>query len=272
MTNVEPLRTPVWERLLTLARRRLERDGGELTGSVRLTDPSDDERKLIIGMTGMHRSAAVKSVKIHLGDLDAAVDQTYGMSLVAALAVLSGPVRNRPPERSEEAGAKDAVEQDARSRVGQHASEPWFDTFLQQLGTDGTIARLVRRGDGDQLGWASQMLALLPQTAARVPISVPVLAERATGNTKALSGTPIATLVLRGLAAGRDPRLRSPPMPGGACGSRPGSFWTTWPARCSWSVSDPRKTTWSPIGCATPPISGSRSGSPCTSSAVTPLR
>ena len=40
------------------------------------------------------------------------------------------------------------------------------------------------------------MLALLPAQ----DISLPVLAERATGNTKALSGTPVAGLVLRALA------------------------------------------------------------------------
>ena len=72
---------------------------------------------------------------------------------------------------------------------------------MEQLRLDGTIARLVRRGDVDQLGWACEVLALLPTLADAAPLSVPVLAERATGNTKALSGTPIATLVLRGLAA-----------------------------------------------------------------------
>lgn len=201
MNGVESLRTPAWDRLLALARRRLERDGGELTGAVRLTEPSEAERKLIIGITGMHRPASVRSVKIQLGDLDAAVDRTCGMSLAAALAVLHGPVRNRPAERSEEAGAKLEAERDARSRAGRHGAEPWFQKFLEQLGNDGTITRLVRRGDTDQLGWACEVLALLPHLGARAPISVPVLAERATGNTKALSGTPIATLVLRGLAA-----------------------------------------------------------------------
>lgn len=201
MTGVDALRTPAWERLLTLARRRLERNGGELTGAVTLNDPSDDERKLVIGITGMHRPTSVKSVKIQLAELDDAVHQRYGMSLVAALATLHGPVRNRPAERSEEAAAKIAAEQDARKRVGGHAGEVWFATFLEQLGTDGTITRLVRRGDADQLGWACEVLALLPHRDGGQPISVPVLAERATGNTKALSGTPIATLVLRGLAA-----------------------------------------------------------------------
>ena len=74
---------------------------------------------------------------------------------------------------------------------------PGSTAWLEQLTADGTLTRLVRRGDADQLGWACEVLALLPAQ----DISLPVLAERATGNTKALSGTPVATLVLRALAA-----------------------------------------------------------------------
>ncbi len=195
--SLESLRSPAWDRLLTLARRRLERSGGELSGSITLPLPSDAERKLIIGITGMHRPSAVKSVKIHLSDLDAAVYREHETSLVAALAVLNGPVRNRPAEKAEEEHVRAEAERDARRRAGAHAREEWFERFISQLGADGTITRLVRRGDADQLSWACEVLALLPAQS----VSIPVLAERATGNTKALSGTPIATLVLRALAA-----------------------------------------------------------------------
>lgn len=61
---------------------------------------------------------------------------------------------------------------------------------------DGTVTRLVRRGEADQLGWAAEVLNRLPAT----DLPLPVLAEWATGNTKALSGTTLATLVLRALA------------------------------------------------------------------------
>jgi len=195
--SLESLRSPAWSRLLALARRSLERSGGELTGAVTLKLPSDVERKLIIGITGMHRSAGVKSMKVDLADLDEAVYSEHQISLVAALALLNGPVRNRPAEKSEENQARLAAEQDARQRVGGHAAQPWFETFLRQLAADGTITRLVRRGDADQLSWACEVLALLPVQS----IPIPVLAERATGNTKALSGTSVATLVLRALSA-----------------------------------------------------------------------
>ena len=194
--TIEGLRGPEWSRLLSAARRRLERDGGELGGSITLTAPTEEERRLIIGMTGMHRPSSVKSIRIGLDMLDQAIFREFEVSLAAALALIGGPLRNRPAERTDEAQARSEALADARRRVGEHAGSAWFQTFCQQLESDGTLTRLVRRGDADQLGWACEVLARLP---ARM-ISVPVLAERATGNTKALSGTPISTLVLRALA------------------------------------------------------------------------
>jgi uncharacterized protein (TIGR02679 family) len=58
------------------------------------------------------------------------------------------------------------------------------------------VTKLVRRGDADLLGQAGAVLAQLPVGE----MSLPVLAERTTGNTKALSQTALATLVLRALA------------------------------------------------------------------------
>ena len=182
--------------MLTLARRRLERSGGDLDGIITLTLPSEEERKLIIGLTGLHRPPGVKSVRIPLAALNEAVVAECGMPLIGALEVLQGPIRNRPAERSEEAHTRVDALADARRRAGRHADDPWFTAWLEQLTADGTLTRLVRRGDADQLGWACDVLALLPAQ----DISLPVLAERATGNTKALSGSPVAGLVLRALA------------------------------------------------------------------------
>jgi uncharacterized protein (TIGR02679 family) len=182
--------------MLTLARRRLERNGARLDGIITLTLPTEEERKLIIGLTGLHRPPGVKSVRIPLTALNEAVVAECGMPLDAALEMLHGPVRNRPAERSDEERARlDALDA-ARRRAGAHADDPWFTAWLEQLTADGTLTRLVRRGDAGQLGWACDVLAQLPAQN----ISLPVLAERATGNTKALSGTPVAGLVLRALA------------------------------------------------------------------------
>jgi len=201
------LRATAWTRILARARRRLERSGGELDGVLTLSAPSEEERKLVIGLTGMHRPPGVKSVTIPLTALNEAVFAEYGMTLVAALAVVNGPMRNRPAERSEEQQARTGALADARRRAGSHSHAAWFGAWLEQVAIDGTLTRLVRRGDADQLGWACEVLAVLPVPAAQA-ISLPVLAERATGNTKALSGTPIATLVLRALAMRED---KTPP-------------------------------------------------------------
>ena len=193
------LRSVAWTRILASARRRLERAGGELSGTITLADPDEDERRLIIGLTGVHRPPGVRAVRIGLRQLDAAVAAETGLSLVDALAVLDGPVRNRPAERSAEVRARDEAVANAAARAGSHADRPWFLGWLDELTRDGTLTRLVRRGDGDQLGWACTVLAALPIPAGQ-PLSLPVLAERTTGNTKALSGTAISTLVLRALA------------------------------------------------------------------------
>jgi uncharacterized protein (TIGR02679 family) len=195
----ELLGDPGWERLLAAARRKLERTGGELSGSIGLSKPSEDERRVIIGITGRHRGADVASLRVDVSEVDEAIHDSYGVGLLAALATKDGPVRNRPAERAEEESARNAATADARARCV-HSGTPWFEAWLNALLADGTATRLVRRGEADQLGWAAEVLNRL--TAQDLPL--PVLAEWATGNTKALSGTPLATLVLRALALRED--------------------------------------------------------------------
>ena len=103
---------------MALAKRRLERNGSELDGAVTLSNPIDEERKLIIGLTGTHRPPGVKSLKIPLSALDAGIFAEYDVSLVAALALLHGPLRNRPAERSDEEHARADALADARRRGG----------------------------------------------------------------------------------------------------------------------------------------------------------
>jgi uncharacterized protein (TIGR02679 family) len=190
------LADPGWQRLLAAARRKLERTQGELTGSVGLTKPTEAERRVVIGITGRHRSADATTLRVELSEMDDAVRDACGVSLPAALARQSGPVRNRKAERASEEVARGDALADARTRCGTHADAPWLEQWLAGLLADGTATRLVRRGEADQLGWAAEVLNRLP--AADLPL--PVLAEWSTGNTKALSGTILASLVLRALA------------------------------------------------------------------------
>lgn len=195
------LRDPPWSRLLRLARRRLEGSGGELIGTLTVRDPTGAERKLIIGLTGAHRPPGVASVSLPLTVLDAALSREFGMTLADAVVAVGGPLRNRPAERARDVAARDAALRDAGRRAGALSTQAWFDRWLAQLAADGTLTRLVRRGDTGQLTQAVDILTLLPAPGISTPgTSLPVLAERATGNTKALSGTPVAGLVLRALA------------------------------------------------------------------------
>lgn len=189
------LRRPEWRRLLAAARRQVERTG-ELTGSVSLRNPTDEERHLVAGITGRYRQAGARVVGIALQEVDADLQDRCGMGLLAALAQLDGPVRNRPAERETERETKRRALADARRRAGPHRDTAWFAAWLGAIEEDGTLTRLVRRGEADLLGWASEVLRRLP--AESMPL--PVLAELATGDTKALAHTPLAAVVLRALA------------------------------------------------------------------------
>jgi uncharacterized protein (TIGR02679 family) len=183
MAEFEELRGEDWRRLLAAARRRLDRTGGEVTGSVALAYPSEEELRVVERVTG--RGEPPSRPGVSLTELDAALRGAYGVGLRRALAWL-----DRPP--GVPGDARSALEAAMRCRYG---GEGWFTGWLGGLSRDGTVSRLVRRGDGDLLGWAAAVLDRLP--ARHVPL--PVLAEWATGDATALSGTPLAGLVMRAL-------------------------------------------------------------------------
>lgn len=188
---------PGWERLLLAARRKLERTGGAMIGNVGISKPTDEERRVIIGITGRHRAAGVTRLQVGLADVDTALQEAHGSGLRAVLAEHGGPLRNRPAEQDREERGKDAALADLAAHCPRHRGRQWFTGWLQGLVADGTATRLVRRGEGGLFALAGEVLNRLPGD----DVPLPVLAERATGSTKALSGTPLAGLVQRGLAA-----------------------------------------------------------------------
>jgi uncharacterized protein (TIGR02679 family) len=194
-------RGPEYRRLLAAARRSLERTGGQLTGRISVTDPDDAERRAIIGITGVHQPAGTRRMTVPLADLDAALNRATGLGLAGVLAALGAPLRNRPAESAELAGARAgliAVAQDS-SLTG---SCPWYRTWLTDLTSDGTITRLANTGGPTVLGQAVRVLEFLAARPADAPpIELPALAARVTGDTKALNhGSTLATLVMRALA------------------------------------------------------------------------
>ncbi|WFE33517.1 TIGR02679 family protein [Micromonospora sp. WMMD975] len=182
---------PGWRRLLTAARRSLERTGGRLDATVTLAAPTDDERLVVIGITGTHRSAAAARLSVRLSDLDEHLHAAYGVGLVDVLTT-TAPLRDRPSDRRREAVARDAVL--AVADDGRHAGTAWYAEWLDGLRRDGTLTRVVRTGL--PFGDVIRVLDALP--AADEPI--PVFADRVLADTKALTDGPLRGLVLRAVA------------------------------------------------------------------------
>jgi uncharacterized protein (TIGR02679 family) len=182
-----------WVRLLAAARRRLERTGGRLDGKIGLSAPTDEERRVVIGLTGRHRVPSAGRLTISLDELDAGL-RRRGENLIEVLTQIGGPLRNRPAEVAIEAAAREtALAATANSR---YAAQDWYQAWCAELTADGTATRLIRRGEPHLLAQAVAVLDRLPATGTPLP----VLAEQVTGDPKALSGGTLAHLVLRALA------------------------------------------------------------------------
>jgi uncharacterized protein (TIGR02679 family) len=113
---------------------------------------------------------------------------------------LTTPIEDRSLLRAAEIAARARALQAAA--CSRHAGEPWYRDWLDLLERDGTATRLVRRDQIELLAAAVRVLERLDDVGAepRTYVPLPVLAEATTGDTKALSGTTLAVLVLRALA------------------------------------------------------------------------
>ncbi|WP_319463581.1 TIGR02679 family protein [Micromonospora sp. RTP1Z1] len=188
----ELVEQPGWRRLLTAARRSLERTGGRLDAAVTLAAPTDDERLVIIGITGTHRSAAAARLSVRLTEVDEHLRAAHGVGLADVLTA-TAPLRNRPADLKREAVARDAVL--AVAHDGRHASTAWYAEWLDGLRRDGTLTRVVRTG----LPFEDVVRILDALPAADEPM--PVFADRVLDDTKALTEGPLRGLVLRAVAA-----------------------------------------------------------------------
>ena len=192
---------PGWARLLAAARRAWERTGGRLDTRISLTDPNDAERRVVIGLTGRHRSPDTARLTVTLAELDAGLRRARGMTLEDVLSG-AGPLRDRPAERAAEAAERAGAAEALRSNI--HGDAEWFSAWRAALAADGTLTRLVRRGEARLAELAVAVLERLPADG----LPLPALAEAVSGgDPKALGDGPLAHLVLRALAlrAGLDP-------------------------------------------------------------------
>lgn len=215
----DELRGEGWTRLLAAARRRLERTGGVLDGDIGLAGPSEAERRTVIGITGRYRPETARRLAVPVRELDGYLHDRYGTGLLTTIGRLHGPLRDRSAERADEDARREQALKSAH--LSRLAGQGWFAAWLERIAADGTLTRLVRRGDAPLLDAAVRVLERLlgerdwlfgdrgrfsgapDRFPAHQPglLPLPVLAEWATGDTKALvPGAPLEQLVLRALA------------------------------------------------------------------------
>jgi uncharacterized protein (TIGR02679 family) len=185
----DPNQDPAWSRLLASARRSLERNGGSLAGSISLTAPTEPERLLVIGITGVHRAAGVGRLALRLTDIDAYLRGVTGRGLTA---MFDPALRNRRAERDAEATARLSMLA-AASRC-KHHGEAWFQRWCDDIQRDGTLTRLVRTGR--DLTPTLRVLDALPADDEPMP----AFADRLFGDTKALAEPALRGLLTKAIA------------------------------------------------------------------------
>ncbi|HLU27488.1 MAG TPA: TIGR02679 family protein [Glycomyces sp.] len=183
---------PEWRRLLKAAAAAMERE----SRSCSIREPDTAERHLIIGITGKHRRAEQRALRVTVAELESHVAAEFGVDLKtlirSALGIEVGAARRRRLER--EAGVKRLLEEAERTPLSRFG---WFGSWLGSLRTNGTLTELAR--DGESLLPILRVLEALPVDDEPLPL----LAERMLGDTKALASGRSRSMLLRALAAWR---------------------------------------------------------------------
>ena len=186
-----------YARLLTAARRSLERTGGSLGATVTVNHPDDTERKAIIGITGQYRAEGTAQIGVRLADLDRAVREATGGGLIDLLERIGPPLKDRPADRRRLADGREAAVRSAEDSLLN--DRDWYQSWLAEIAADGTLTRLVNAAEAPRVDQAVRVLEALEGRTE--PVQLAELAAAMTGDTKALNhGTTLATLVLRALA------------------------------------------------------------------------
>lgn len=208
-TEAERLRrvlgAPDLRRLIDRLVRRIQR-GRPLHGAVTLENASAAERRAIASLLGRPVGRGA-SVSVSLRHLEETLRRAGVVDdLRRAVEVVAGPIKSGADAQAAESARREAVLSAATS--SSHASEGWYIGWVDELASDGTLTRLLRRGEEGLVRQATAVLQSVCGAESGAALPLPVLAERITGDTKALSGTPLASLVLRALA-----RRESQPAP-----------------------------------------------------------
>lgn len=195
-------RAPEYERLLRAARRNLLRNEGGLTGRVGIKQPTEDERRAVIGLTGRHAPPDVREIRVGLAELDASLHAATGLRLAELLEALGPPLRFPSAVRADRRRSEDEALAAARaSPLDGRAA--WYRTWLGELEGDGTLGPLIANGTAREAvdGAVRVLEALDARAGGEPPLMLADLAVRCTGDTKGLHPrTALSRLVLRALA------------------------------------------------------------------------
>jgi uncharacterized protein (TIGR02679 family) len=207
----QPALARLWDRL----RDRLERNGLQVRGRLRLDGVTPAEREALALVTG--RPYAGDAVSIALADLDAQLRTGAAeRGLVEVVVELRGPLTDRPAARETRRAAAEAIwaaaDQALRSRG--LASAAWSGPWLEEVRRAGALARLAPENAGRLIVQAVDVMAVLtgpmPSVATllggatsddAMPPGRGELAERVTGTAHGLDdGTLLSRIVLRAVA------------------------------------------------------------------------
>ena len=183
--------------LVARIRAKLER-GERLDGTVTLVGATPAQRRAVARLLGRSPGRA-SSLSVSLPAVAAELFRAAAApDLRTAVESLGGPVRDLAAERAADlARWGDTL---GPLRASRRAGLSWYREWLEAIRRDGTVTRLIRQGHGDLLGQAAAVLEQLPAGADQASAVLSTLAAAVTGDERALTEGPLATLVLRALA------------------------------------------------------------------------
>lgn len=202
-TALDTLRnSPHYQPLWVAARRRLERNGIELTGTpLVLRDLNPAEMDAIAGLLGKPRPIHGSPLRVSPLALDRALQSSaVGMGLVEVLQALGGPLRDRIRERT----ATEATRTEAWATLRAHPmvlTDPRLNDWLDSVRRSGLARRLAGDQEADVV-WTALDAVHEVNSKPEGQYLLPVLAARVTGDAHGLDRRrPAGTLTVHALSS-----------------------------------------------------------------------
>lgn len=189
----DPRYTKLWER----ARTHLERRDGGLAGTFSVPVTAE-ERGALNGLLGTERRTTKAGLQVEAARLDDTLRDGYGLGLAEFLEHIGPKLRFKSEEDRRIRLLRERVL--APARASRLTSQDWYGRWLEWVEVKGAVTSLVKKEDTRMLAQAVRALETI--VGERVPVLLPDLAVRVTGDTKALNegAGPLPKLVLGALA------------------------------------------------------------------------